>query len=192
MYRNAILEAAAHVFGAQGFEAAKISDIANEAGLASGTLYNYFDSKEEIFQSMLRARGAEMLDAVATSVAGAAGHEDALLRFVSTAFEFFERNRALLTLFLQLGAHAEWGIRHAIGEDAEERYLTFTALLGEHVAKASEAGVLRSDVPAADLVAMLTGTMNAFIHAWLVTEGDEDLAGRAHAVVRLFVEGAGA
>ena len=53
VYRQAILEAAMRVFGSTGFRDAKIADIATEAGVATGTLYNYFSSKEEIFQSIL-------------------------------------------------------------------------------------------------------------------------------------------
>ena len=53
VYRQAIVEAAMRIFGQTGFREAKIADIAAEAGVATGTLYNYFSSKEEIFQSIL-------------------------------------------------------------------------------------------------------------------------------------------
>src|SRR5690349_11014182 len=61
VYENAILEAAERVFGRDGFEAAKMADIAREAGVAAGTLYNYFDSKVQIFESLMRFRGEEWL-----------------------------------------------------------------------------------------------------------------------------------
>ncbi|MEM8616898.1 MAG: TetR/AcrR family transcriptional regulator, partial [Pseudomonadota bacterium] len=50
--RRAILEAARTVFARIGYEAANIRDIIRETDLASGTFYNYFKSKEEVFEAI--------------------------------------------------------------------------------------------------------------------------------------------
>lgn len=50
--RRAILEAARMVFARIGYEAANIRDIIRETDLASGTFYNYFKSKEEVFEAI--------------------------------------------------------------------------------------------------------------------------------------------
>src|SRR5688500_16252429 len=49
-----ILNAALRVFAKKGFAAARIDDIAAEAGIAKGTVYLYFDSKEAMFKGLLR------------------------------------------------------------------------------------------------------------------------------------------
>lgn len=49
-----ILEAAQQVFGNHGFYRAKVQDIADEAGIGKGTVYEYFDSKEDLFYQMVR------------------------------------------------------------------------------------------------------------------------------------------
>lgn len=46
--REAILQAAAEAFDARGFEAARMDDIARRAGVSKGTLYNYFENKDEL------------------------------------------------------------------------------------------------------------------------------------------------
>lgn len=51
--REAILKAAAEVFGKKGFHKAKIEDIAQEAGIGKGTVYEYFSSKEQLFRQIL-------------------------------------------------------------------------------------------------------------------------------------------
>lgn len=63
-----ILDAAESIFGEQGFARAKLEDVAKRAGVSKGTLYLYFDSKEALFQEMVRAKivslvvaGEEML-----------------------------------------------------------------------------------------------------------------------------------
>src|SRR5882757_2685487 len=50
--REAILRAATHVFAANGYFNSKVADIASEAGVADGTVYLYFKSKEEILHSI--------------------------------------------------------------------------------------------------------------------------------------------
>jgi AcrR family transcriptional regulator len=51
-----ILDAALVVFGASGFDRAKLDDVARLAGISKGTLYLYFDSKESLFREMVRAK----------------------------------------------------------------------------------------------------------------------------------------
>jgi AcrR family transcriptional regulator len=57
-----ILDAALEVFGAQGFAGARLDDIARAAGVSKGTLYLYFESKEEMFRAMIRARIVSVLE----------------------------------------------------------------------------------------------------------------------------------
>lgn len=52
--RAAILAAAAAVFTEQGFERARMTEVARRAGVAKGTLYLYFDTKEALFEGVLR------------------------------------------------------------------------------------------------------------------------------------------
>jgi AcrR family transcriptional regulator len=52
--RARILDAAKRVFEREGFHDARVTDIAEEAGLAAGALYHYFDSKEDVFRALAR------------------------------------------------------------------------------------------------------------------------------------------
>ncbi|MBA2505132.1 MAG: TetR/AcrR family transcriptional regulator [Thermoleophilaceae bacterium] len=63
--RRVILDAAVKVFARQGFHACRVSDVADEAGVAYGLVYHYFDSKEEILDTLFTERWGIMLDAIA-------------------------------------------------------------------------------------------------------------------------------
>src|SRR5207248_10824584 len=52
--RRLLLQAAVRVFARKGYHASRISDIAEEAGVAYGLLYHYFDSKEEVLRNVFR------------------------------------------------------------------------------------------------------------------------------------------
>jgi len=62
--RRMILDAAVTVFARQGFHHCRVSDVADEAGVAYGLVYHYFDSKEEILNELFLERWQIMLDAI--------------------------------------------------------------------------------------------------------------------------------
>src|SRR5690242_8388412 len=63
--RRLILDAAVRVFARQGFHTCRVSDIADEAGVAYGLVYHYFSSKEEILDTLFLERWDVMLEAIA-------------------------------------------------------------------------------------------------------------------------------
>ncbi|HJS94871.1 MAG TPA: TetR/AcrR family transcriptional regulator [Solirubrobacteraceae bacterium] len=63
--RRMILDAAMRVFARQGFHTCRVSDIADEAGVAYGLVYHYFSSKDEILDTLFLERWNVMLQAIA-------------------------------------------------------------------------------------------------------------------------------
>ena len=63
--RRLILDAAVRVFAHRGFHHCRVSDVADEAGVAYGLVYHYFSSKEEILNTLFLERWQIMLDAIA-------------------------------------------------------------------------------------------------------------------------------
>lgn len=68
---RALLNAAAEEFGEKGFHDAAISQITARAGVATGSFYVYFDSKEAIFQALVRDLSGQVKDFVAPRIAAA-------------------------------------------------------------------------------------------------------------------------
>jgi AcrR family transcriptional regulator len=65
--RQAILDAALTVFAAQGYEAARLDDVAARAGVAKGTLYLYFKDKEALFEDLVRGAVTPIMERVGTA-----------------------------------------------------------------------------------------------------------------------------
>ena len=84
--RLALIDAALAVFSRVGFAAAKIDDVANEAGVSKGTVYLYFESKEKLFEGMVKSKMVPMLD----------NFEEAMAQSTKSATE---RLRAHMSLF---------------------------------------------------------------------------------------------
>ncbi len=62
--RRIILDAAVRVFARQGFNGCRVSDIADEAGVAYGLVYHYFRSKDEVLDTLFLERWNVLLDAI--------------------------------------------------------------------------------------------------------------------------------
>jgi len=72
--REQIIEGAKRVFMSVGFDAASMNDITREAGVSKGTIYVYFQNKEDLFSAMIEKERAIFLAAIRTVLAA---HEDA-------------------------------------------------------------------------------------------------------------------
>lgn len=194
--RDAILDAAANSFNAGGAGAVRMEDIASGAGIAVGTLYNYFSDRQALVASLLQSRTQRLLDALdAAAAAGMnAGQPTALTvraelqQFVATLVTHWDANRILLTLMiedlLQRGADARAVHReHTVATQLLARAQTL-------VARGIEAGVLQ---PADTRVcaAMLLGMVRGVVTTALV-RGDAAFAHQSDEIVRVFLRGAAA
>ncbi|MCX2929338.1 TetR/AcrR family transcriptional regulator [Mycobacterium sp. CVI_P3] len=119
--KRALLAAARAVFERKGFIDTKVSDIVAEAGVAHGTFYTYFDTKESIFKAVSYAVVDEMLAALTVPVAADEFHDrvhDAVRRYVDA----YRPNATFLALMEQVGTfspdmrHLRLDVRRAFVE----------------------------------------------------------------------------
>src|SRR2546423_8863238 len=97
--REVLLGAARTVFSRKGFHNATIDDIAAEAGVAKGTVYLYFKSKQDIYLGALRD-GIEMLiHEMRTEAADATTAEVRLRKLIGTKIAFFDKHRDFFHIF---------------------------------------------------------------------------------------------
>ena len=101
--RDEIMAAAKEVFARKGFHDTTIADIAKQAGLAYGSIYWYFDSKDELFHALMAVEESALRSHVAAAV-GARQDGDGEAPFrtaVQATFEFFESDKATVKLLFR-------------------------------------------------------------------------------------------
>ena len=104
--RAEILSAAIKVFGQKGFQATRAEDIAVAAGIAKGTLYLYFDSKESIYTAAL-ARALEALQVeIEHRSSQANSFAERLAAVIHIRLEFWLEHKAIYRLLLTVGREA--------------------------------------------------------------------------------------
>lgn len=89
--RTRILQAAVKVFGRSGLERGKIADIATEAGIGKGTVYEYFRSKEEIFAAMIEGFFQEINQAFQPVLSGNQPPVEKITRLIDYSFDFLDQ-----------------------------------------------------------------------------------------------------
>jgi TetR/AcrR family fatty acid metabolism transcriptional regulator len=186
-YREAILAAAERVFCKSGFYATRMADIAREAGVAVGTLYNYFDSRDTILSDLLSLRHKEFH----ARVLAAAVSEDPIVRLrqiVDTSFDLMDEAGALFAIFMERGAVGEYDIERLVGAHADSEYGEFLALLDKTIRAGIREKKLRGD--ARLLVSMLSGAMNGVMYAWLKKGRRGRLSSTTPELFELFLQGA--
>jgi AcrR family transcriptional regulator len=198
LYRDAILAAAEAVFARFGFAGTRMADVAAEAGLATGTLYNYFANRDELLSSLIQRRSEELLAAVRRELMAVAGgsSRELLLAVIRTSFRHFDTHRAL---FAVLPAAIGISGKHmaSIAERCAESHRSYQALVTEALGTAVEAGQIRPDVPLSQLVGFLTGAVHGVMRDSILRAGaaggvgdQRPLIDQASDVVDLFLSGA--
>src|SRR4026207_477233 len=91
--RDRILQAAERVFASKGFFGAKVSDIADDAGVADGTIYLYFKSKDDLLISLFEAQMDRGPVELTRAMDGAERAPDKLRRFIHAYLELVADNR---------------------------------------------------------------------------------------------------
>lgn len=154
-FRHAeILAAARKVFAEKGFREATLDQIAAEAGIAKGTLYLYFENKEEIFWGAVRERLLELQERLKEVVARPGTARERLREVLRVRFEMMRRDEQFKRVyFAEFGQLCGYSGPHA----AEFRELQVNAarLLAPVLSEGIASGELR-DVPPLETAMALT------------------------------------
>lgn len=157
--RAAILAAASRLFAEKGYVNTPTSEIAHEAGVAEGTLYHHFDSKDGIFLTIFDEMTDGYMagaDAVVRQGLSGAATLSALIRF---HFDYVARHAArFLVIMRDFPVHLAAGSagRAVAGRS---RFGRLTVLLTETLSRGAADGTLRLAFPARDTAEMIRGTL---------------------------------
>jgi AcrR family transcriptional regulator len=185
--RDQVLSAAHRIFAASGFSKATVDEIAEAAGVAKGTVYLYFESKEEIYWAALN-RGLDELHARTRDAFDREKTPKAKLRaFIATRARYFEDDREFFQVYI-----AEFGnvVPHGAGarKEFQRRRTEQVTMLEQAMQRAShEQGVRRPVVPGlGDYIVALT---HSLVLRRLQGESRRSLAADVDAAVNLLWNG---
>jgi TetR/AcrR family fatty acid metabolism transcriptional regulator len=180
-----ILDAAIAVIAEKGFFASRVSDIADRAGVADGTIYLYFKNKEQILMAAIDSAFAAFLERARQELEPASGPRERLRRLAWLHLETLGSNRAMAIVF-------QTELRHSakfLEQFSRTRLVEYFDLIRRVVRDGQQAGVFRKEVSEKIAANCFFGALDEMVTSWMLSEHDYPLAGAADAVVDVIVRG---
>lgn len=147
--RSDVLAAAAAEFAHKGFEGAQVADIAAEAEVSLATVYSMFESKEMLFQTVIRTTAEAMRERVQGEVLAIQDSRERILALIDSLFACFHENEDLLRIYARTTHGLPWRIRQSMGESAQELFIGFTQWVIQLAREAAAEGHLGGADPEA-------------------------------------------
>jgi AcrR family transcriptional regulator len=189
--RRVILDAAVRVFARQGFHTCRVSDIADEAGVAYGLVYHYFQSKDEVLDTLFLERWEVMLETIREIDKRAVPAREKLETIASFIVDSYRHDPDLMKVIIVEVTRAanSFGQTH-LGK-IQEAY----GLIGEIVAAAQAGGDFRDDITAEFAAMAFYGMVEQVLTGWifgLLPSDDETYERAKRQVVETICDGLGA
>jgi TetR/AcrR family fatty acid metabolism transcriptional regulator len=180
-----IIDAAVRVFARKGYYNARVSDIAKEAGIAAGTIYLYFRTKDDILVTLFREKMTEFVGTVRKAIADEPDAVAKLRRLIHLHFELLE-GRPELAEVVQV--EQRQGQKFFRGASAHE-ISSYFALIGSVLEEGVAEGRLRPTLPVKIATKTLFGAMDQMATSWVLGKRGYQLADTADEVADIFLQG---
>jgi AcrR family transcriptional regulator len=167
--RIRIIEAAARVFAQKGYAGSVVADIAVEAGIGKGTVYEYFHSKEDLFFAVFEwfQKKTEAAATVRISSLGG-GAADRLGVLNESLMGLWDRIKDAFALTMEFwAASSSPAMRDRFKAAFKQLYDNYRRLVSSLIREGINSGDFRADIDPEAIAAALVGTWDAlFLQAW--------------------------
>jgi len=183
--RARILEAAVTVFAGRGFFNATVAEIAREAGVADGTIYLYFKSKDDLLAQLFDEKMAELSASAEAALAQERSAPARLRRFIQHHLAAVEKNPELAAvLIVELRQSAQ-----ALKAAEKARLHAYLDVIAQVVRDGQQRGELDSGISPAVVKRSLFGALDELALGWLRSGRRTSLRKTAAEVAEWFVRG---
>ena len=183
--RRQILDAAVRVFARQGFHTCRVSDIADEAGVAYGLVYHYFQSKDEVLDTLFLDRWGVLLEAIGEVDRGEEAAREKLRAIASFIVDSYRHDPELMKVIIVEVTRAanSFGATH-LGQ-IREAY----ARIADIVRKAQADGSFRREIEPEYAALAFYGAIEQVLTGWIFGLLDEDYEAAKRFVVETICDG---
>src|SRR5258708_2936306 len=186
--RESILRAATRVFARNGYLNSKVADIARAAGVADGTVYLYFKSKEEILHSIFDQNMAEALAADRKLIGKLRDPREKLRRIAALHLERLGADRDLAVVFqVELRGSTKF-----MEEFSAAGFAEYLGLLRAIFEEGQRTGVFRKELNARVAAKIFFGALDEMATNWIISKRSYKLKPMADVVMDVFLNGVSA
>lgn len=180
-----IIDAAVEVIAENGFHASQVSKIAKKAGVADGTIYLYFQNKEDILVSLFQEKMGQFIEKTEQEITYKQNAEEKLLALITMHFrQLAEDHHLAIVTQLEL-RQSNKQLRLKINE-VLKRYLI---VIDEIIQAGINEGSFGSDLNLILVRQMIFGTLDETVTNWVMKDEKYDLVSQASEVHELILRG---
>ena len=161
--RRQILDAAVRVFARQGFHATRVSDIADEAGVAYGLVYHYFRSKDEVLNELFVERWSLLLVAIEEADLAGGPHRERLSAVAGFIVDSYRHDPELMKVIIVEVTRAANSFGRTHLAEIRRAYDSIAKI----VADGQEAGVFRRDIDPTFASMSFYGAVEQLLSGWI-------------------------
>ncbi|HEY0406958.1 MAG TPA: TetR/AcrR family transcriptional regulator [Pyrinomonadaceae bacterium] len=183
--REAILRAATRVFARNGYFNSKVADIASAAGVADGTVYLYFKSKEEILHSIFDRTMEEAIAEGRKQLSAITDPREKLRRIAQLHLERMSTDRDLAVVFqVELRGSTKF-----MEEFSAAGFAEYLRLINGIIVEGQAAGLFRAELNAKVIAKVFFGALDEMATNWILSKRRYKLAPLAEQVLDIFLNG---
>ncbi|MGD8807620.1 MAG: TetR family transcriptional regulator [Chloroflexota bacterium] len=188
--RQALLDAALQVFSQQGYQAARLQDIAKAAGVTRGAIYHHFGSKAELFNTLMDEASAQESGAIEAAIAEGGSLVEIMARILRNSLGLLETDRRLRQVFelssFKAGNDPELvEVQRKRVEQTELLVAGTSAIMAQGIAS----GELRAGLDPNTVARAFIAYQNGVVTLWLANREAFSLQAKAADFADIFIHG---
>jgi TetR/AcrR family transcriptional regulator, fatty acid metabolism regulator protein len=183
--RERILRAAVDVFAQNGYFNAKVTEIARTAGVADGTIYLYFDGKEDLLITIFREYTRNYLHELEKKLAGVNRADERVRITITHHLETLGNDRALAVV-------SQVELRHSLkfmSLLSQQEVADYLNILRKVVEQGQSEGVFRRNLHPQLVAKSVFGILDEMVTSWILSEKEYELAEQADQIADLILTG---
>ncbi len=160
-----IIKAATKVFAKKGFYPAKISEIAKEAQVADGTIYIYFENKDDILISLFEEQMKKVLENMVAQISKLNDPAEKLEKFALTHLLLIEQNKDIAEIIqVELRQSSKF-----MKEYKNEQFIQYLDLIGNIIKEGQKKGVFKKDIMPGVAKRAFFGALDEMSRFWVLS-----------------------
>ena len=188
--RQALLDAALTIFSKQGFQVARLQDIAEAAGVTRGAIYHHFGGKAELYIMLIEEASEQSNAVIKDAIAEGGTFQDMGTRVLVDSWTFLEENRRFREvaelLYFKTGVVPELA---EIARRRREKAKTQVDYIAEFMRQGIEEGGIRADFDPMIAARAFLAYLEGVITLWLANRNAFSIKENAPALAEFFVQG---
>ena len=166
-HRQEILESALELFSEKGFHNVSMHEIARKAEFAVGTMYKFFENKEDLYKALVLEQSDKFHRALTEAIEGPRDEIEKIQNFVRTKGEVFTANVQMIRFYLAETRGASFNVKAGLDFEIRERYGHFLEKLASVFATGMKKKRFKKIADPYHLAVALDSLCNAFLFLWL-------------------------